>query len=202
MSALPGVSVVIPNYNYQRFVADAIESALRQDHPEVEVIVVDDCSTDGSREVIERYVDRVRTIFLPENGDQTAACNAGWSASRHEIVIFLDSDDMLASAAASTVARAWTPSTAKVQFCLASIDAAACRLGTSRPSTRVGSIPPRSGRNSCGLGRRPRPRAAAMLTPTGSSTASLRMKLSSRRPAGFSGWTRSLRSMPRSTARC
>jgi glycosyltransferase involved in cell wall biosynthesis len=63
MDKLPGVSIVIPNYNYERFVGEASESALAQDHPDCEVIVVDDCSTDGSRAIIEGYGDRVRAIF-------------------------------------------------------------------------------------------------------------------------------------------
>ena len=55
--SLLGVSIVIPSYNYERFVGQAIESALAQDHPDCEIIVVDDCSTDGSPAVIERYAD-------------------------------------------------------------------------------------------------------------------------------------------------
>jgi glycosyltransferase involved in cell wall biosynthesis len=70
---LPGVSVVIGNYNYAQFVALAIESALAQDHVRCEVIVVDDGSTDGSQEVIERYRDRVRIILVPSNRGQVAA---------------------------------------------------------------------------------------------------------------------------------
>lgn len=123
MTELPGVSIVIPNHNYERFIAAAIESALAQDHPRCEVIVVDDASTDGSRAVIERYADRVRTVFLPRNGGQVAALNAGWPLARHEILIFLDSDDLLVPHAASTIARNWRSGIAKIQFPMASIDA-------------------------------------------------------------------------------
>ncbi|HEX2672355.1 MAG TPA: glycosyltransferase family A protein, partial [Polyangiaceae bacterium] len=56
------VSVVIPNFNYARFVGQAIESALALDFPNVEVIVVDDGSTDDSRDVIERYRGRVTIV--------------------------------------------------------------------------------------------------------------------------------------------
>ena len=86
MDKLPGVSIVIPNYNYAHFVGEAIESALAQDHPAREVIVVDDCSTDASRSVIERYADRVRTVFLAENGGQLVAINAAWPLARHPIL--------------------------------------------------------------------------------------------------------------------
>src|SRR5215208_2486783 len=133
MDKLPGVSIIVPNYNYERFVGVAIESALAQDHPDCEVIVVDDRSTDGSRAVIERYADRVRTVFRPENGGQVAAINTAWPLARHPILIFLDSDDLLVPHAASTVARAWTPGVAKVQFPMASIDGEGRPLGHVAP---------------------------------------------------------------------
>lgn len=87
------VSVVINNYNYGRFLRDAIESALGQTHPYVEVIVVDDGSTDNSRQVIEHYRNRV--VIVPKaNGGQASALNEGFAASRGDIICFLDSDDL------------------------------------------------------------------------------------------------------------
>ena len=133
MGTLPGVSIVIPNYNYERFVGEAIESALAQDHPDCEVIVVDDCSTDGSWAVIEGYGDRVRAVFLPKNSGQVAAIYEAWPEARHPILIFLDSDDVLEPHAASTIARAWAPGVAKAQFPLASIDADGRPLGHVAP---------------------------------------------------------------------
>jgi glycosyltransferase involved in cell wall biosynthesis len=88
----PLVSILICNYNYGRFIATAIESALSQTYSNIEVIVVDDGSTDNSREVIERYSGRVRAIFQ-QNGGQSAAFNAGFAASSGEIICLLDSDD-------------------------------------------------------------------------------------------------------------
>jgi glycosyltransferase involved in cell wall biosynthesis len=123
MSELPGVSIVIGNYNYGRFVAAAIDSALAQDHPRCEVIVVDDGSTDGSQEVIERYRDRARIILLPSNRGQVGALNEAWPLAQYEVVVFLDSDDMLEPSAASTIARNWAPEVAKIQFPVKSIDA-------------------------------------------------------------------------------
>jgi glycosyltransferase involved in cell wall biosynthesis len=137
MSALPGVSIVVNNYNLARYLGAAIDSALAQDHPEVEVIVVDDASTDDSREVIARYEGRVRAALRESNGHQLAALNTAWPLARHPILIFLDSDDALLPHAASAVARAWTPSTARVQFCLASIDAAGRPLGHIAPKYPV-----------------------------------------------------------------
>jgi Glycosyl transferase family 2 len=133
MSELPGVSIIIPNYNYERFIGEAIESALAQAHPDCEVIVVDDCSTDTSRSVIERYADRVQTVFLTKNGGQLAAINATWPLARHPILIFLDSDDRLVPHAASTIARAWAPKMGKVQFPMVSIDANGRPLGHVAP---------------------------------------------------------------------
>jgi glycosyltransferase involved in cell wall biosynthesis len=94
------VSIVITNHNYDRFLADAIDSALRQSHEPVEVIVVDDGSTDRSREIIAGFGSRVRSI-LKENGGHNSSINAGFFMSRGEIVIFLDADDLLDREAAA-----------------------------------------------------------------------------------------------------
>lgn len=91
-------SIVIDNYNYGQFLGDAIESALAQTYRNTEVIVVDDGSTDDSRSVIESYGDRVIPI-LKENGGQGSAYNAGFAASQGEVIVLLDSDDLLAPSA-------------------------------------------------------------------------------------------------------
>jgi glycosyltransferase involved in cell wall biosynthesis len=90
----PAFSVVIDNYNYGRFIAQALDSILAQDVPasEVEVIVVDDGSTDDSREVVGRYKDRVKLI-AQKNGGQSAAFATGFAAATGEFVCPLDSDD-------------------------------------------------------------------------------------------------------------
>lgn len=86
------VSVVIGNYNYGRFIAEAIESVLNQTYPNFELIVVDDGSTDHSREVIQSYGDRLIPVFQ-DNAGQGAAFNAGLRHATGEIICFLDSDD-------------------------------------------------------------------------------------------------------------
>lgn len=88
------VSIIISNYNYGEWLGAAIDSALAQEHPDVEVIVVDDGSTDGSTDVIAAYGDRVTARFQA-NAGQGAACNAGFRQSTGDVVIFLDSDDVL-----------------------------------------------------------------------------------------------------------
>lgn len=86
------VSVIIPTYNYARFVTEAIDSALSQTLAPHEVIVVDDGSTDDTRDRVARYGDRVRYIFQ-ENRGLSAARNAGLAAATGDALALLDSDD-------------------------------------------------------------------------------------------------------------
>ncbi|MBN9204121.1 glycosyltransferase family 2 protein [Methylibium petroleiphilum] len=116
------VSVVIPNYNYARYIGDAIDSALALDWPHVEVIVVDDGSTDGSREVMARYGQRI-TALHQDNQGQVGACNTGFAACRGNVVIFLDSDDVLDPSVVREAAAVWRPGISKVQFQMRSVDA-------------------------------------------------------------------------------
>ena len=90
----PFVSVVINNYNYERFVGDAISSALNQTYAPMEVIVVDDGSSDGSRSVIEGFAREI-VIVSKSNGGQASAFNAGFAKSSGEIICLLDADDVL-----------------------------------------------------------------------------------------------------------
>jgi glycosyltransferase involved in cell wall biosynthesis len=93
------VSIIVTNYNYRAFLPDALDSALAQTHGDVEVIVVDDGSTDGSAEVIKRYADRVRPIFKSNSG-QTDSTNVAFTQATGDVVIFLDADDTLTETAA------------------------------------------------------------------------------------------------------
>jgi glycosyltransferase involved in cell wall biosynthesis len=91
------VSIVIPAYNQERFVAQAIASALGQTHPWVEVIVVDVGSTDQTGEIAEHFDDHANlTVVRQPNGGLPAARNRGLAEARGEFVCFLDSDDYLA----------------------------------------------------------------------------------------------------------
>lgn len=89
----PFVSILINNYNYGRFLGDAIRSALAQSYANREIIVVDDGSTDNSLEIARSFGDEV-LLIAKENGGQASAFNAGFAASRGEIVCLLDSDDI------------------------------------------------------------------------------------------------------------
>lgn len=88
------VSVVIPCFNHGDVLADAIDSALGQLHSPIEVIVVDDGSTDETPRVASAYHDRVRFVSKP-NGGPSSARNVGLSFATGQFVLFLDADDKL-----------------------------------------------------------------------------------------------------------
>jgi len=122
MTDSPLVSIIINNYNYGRFLAAAIDSALAQTYRRAEVIVVDDGSTDQSRDVIAGYAGKVLPI-LKGNGGQASAFNAGFAASRGEVIIFLDSDDVLGPTAAEKAVEAFDdPGVVKVHWNLRVMD--------------------------------------------------------------------------------
>jgi glycosyltransferase involved in cell wall biosynthesis len=86
------VSVIIPNYNYERYLGETLDSVLAQTYQEIEIIVVDDGSKDGSRAILESYGERITPIFQ-KNAGVSAARNNGVAASSGEYIAFLDADD-------------------------------------------------------------------------------------------------------------
>lgn len=98
------LSILINNYNYAQFLAACIDSALAQDYPDLEVVVVDDGSTDGSHAIIAGYGDRIVPV-LKENGGQASSFNAGFAAASGDVLLLLDSDDALLPGKAGIVAR-------------------------------------------------------------------------------------------------
>jgi glycosyltransferase involved in cell wall biosynthesis len=99
MKRMPLVTVIIPCYNHSRFLGNAIESALRQSYSQIEIIVVDDGSTDDSAQVAQKY-SGVKLI-KQANGGLPSARNAGLRASAGDYLIFLDADDRLLPGAAA-----------------------------------------------------------------------------------------------------
>ena len=87
------VSVIIPTYNYARFIEQAIESVLAQTHPNIEIIVVDDGSTDHTEEVLAKFGDKIKSI-KQQNKGVGAARNNGVKVSDGAFVAFLDADDI------------------------------------------------------------------------------------------------------------
>jgi hypothetical protein len=94
-AAAPLISVVIPTWNRSRLVREAAESALMQSDGQVEVIVVDDGSTDGTADMLARvFGQRIRLLSMPRRRGAGAARNAGARVARGELLAFLDSDDL------------------------------------------------------------------------------------------------------------
>lgn len=90
---MPSVSVIVPAYNQSRYLAAAIRSALDQTYGDLEVLVVDDGSTDDTREVVASFTDPRVKYFYQQNRGLSAARNTGLTHATGEFVTFLDSDD-------------------------------------------------------------------------------------------------------------
>ncbi|MBB3609354.1 glycosyltransferase [Rhizobium sp. BK602] len=116
------VSIIISNYNYARFLRRAVDSALEQTYDNVEVIVVDDASTDESADIIAFYGSRIRACRKKTNGGHGAAFNTGFAESHGDIVLFLDADDYLYPNAVADILDAWDDEIAQMQFRLHIVD--------------------------------------------------------------------------------
>lgn len=95
--AAPLVSVIMAAYNCEKYIGEAIESVIAQTYPHWELLCIDDCSTDGTREIIRRYADadgRVRLLPNEQNMGAAATRNRGIEAARGEFIAILDSDDV------------------------------------------------------------------------------------------------------------
>jgi glycosyltransferase involved in cell wall biosynthesis len=101
---MPLISVVVPTYNRADFLRDAIDSILDQDYPNIECIVVDAGSTDGSIEVLKTYGERITWVSRPDKG-AFDAINDGWRASKGEILAWVNSDDVWDPGSAEFAAR-------------------------------------------------------------------------------------------------
>lgn len=123
MTAAPlSASVVIPSFNYGRFLPNAIDSALAQARPPLEVIVVNDGSTDETSAVLAAYAGRVHALNKP-NGGHASAINAGCRLARGDAVFLLDADDEMKPGAIETVLDAWRPGTVMIHWRPSQMDA-------------------------------------------------------------------------------
>jgi glycosyltransferase involved in cell wall biosynthesis len=127
------ISIVINNYNYGRFLGEAIRSALEQTVPALEVIVVDDGSTDGSRSVIESFGNRIVAIFQ-DNGGQAAAFNTGIRSAKGDWLWLLDADDSLKVDALERAMSLIEPGVSRIAMGLDLINASGDLLGTQLPN--------------------------------------------------------------------
>ncbi|WP_083922530.1 glycosyltransferase family 2 protein [Deinococcus aquatilis] len=118
----PLVSIIINNYNYQNYISECIESAVKQDYENIEIIVVDDGSTDNSEKVILEYGAKIKYV-AKSNGGQASAMNAGYQMSCGEVIIFLDSDDVLTPHIIGQVAGLFESGTKEcIQFLMRRMD--------------------------------------------------------------------------------
>jgi glycosyltransferase involved in cell wall biosynthesis len=137
MKPQPVASIVVNNYNYSRYLRAAIDSALRQSYAHTEVVVVDDGSTDDSRDVIASYGDRIVPV-LKVNGGQNSAFNAGLRASKGDVICFLDADDFLFPRVMEHAVLKFCGSAdvAMVHWPLWEVDATGNRNGRTVPSNK------------------------------------------------------------------
>ena len=134
MSAQPLGSIIITCYNYGCFLNECIDSVLAQSYPNTEVIVVDDGSTDNSREIIASYGERIIPV-LKENGGMGSAFNTGFARSRGEIVCFVDADDTLFSRALEKAVGFFAdPRVSKVHWPLMTVNPCGIQTGEMYPS--------------------------------------------------------------------
>lgn len=99
------ISVVTISYNQAQFLERAIQSVIDQNYPDLEYIVVDPGSTDGAREVIERYRDKIDKVLLDPDNGPADGLNKGFHCAQGEVFGFLNADDVLAPSAIKRVAR-------------------------------------------------------------------------------------------------
>jgi len=116
----PRIAVVITCFNYETYVSRAIQSVLDQNVSDCELVVIDDGSTDGSWDVIQRTGVRAYQIA---NGGQRSAALYGLGQTRAPFILFLDADDELLPGAIDRILQTLDANVAKVQFCLTCIDA-------------------------------------------------------------------------------
>ena len=101
---LPRISIVTPSYNQADYLPDTMQSVLGQNYPNLEYIVMDGGSTDGSREIIEAHADQLAYWQSEKDGGQAAAIAAGMARTTGEIMAYLNSDDVLAPGSLEFVA--------------------------------------------------------------------------------------------------
>ena len=111
----PRITVIINSYNYEKYLRQAIESVIDQDYANREIIVVDDGSTDSSRDIIASYGAAIVPLYH-ENLGQARTCLRALHHATGEFVQFLDSDDYLLPGALTIIASRLSPDVAKVQF--------------------------------------------------------------------------------------
>ncbi|CAB3806929.1 hypothetical protein LMG28688_06445 [Paraburkholderia caffeinitolerans] len=136
VTAVKDITIVICSYNYERFLREAIDSALAQEPQRTRVVVIDDGSTDSSRAILASYGTRV-TPVLKANGGQASSYNLGLEMADTEYILYLDSDDVLYEGAVAQVLDTFERGGyAKVQFTLDVIDGESRSTGVCVPHSQ------------------------------------------------------------------
>lgn len=105
---MPRLTLIVPAYNVQGYIRECLDSVLQQDFTDFEIVAVDDCSPDGSGDIMDEFASRdsrVRVLHLSENVGLGRARNAGIEQATGDYLLFLDSDDTLAPGSLSAIAR-------------------------------------------------------------------------------------------------
>lgn len=131
------VSIIIVNYNYARFLRQAIDSALSQTYANSEIVVVDDGSTDNSPAVINSYGSLIIGI-LKDNAGQLSCYFSGFAACSGDLVLYLDADDFLYPHCLSEVITHWQQGCAKAHYYLDVVDEGGARMDAVVPSGCLG----------------------------------------------------------------
>lgn len=132
------VSIIIPTFNSADHLPDAIQSCLTQTHQDIEIIVVDDGSTDNTEEIVQRFPV---TYLFQRNAGPAAARNRGWLAAKGEYLQFLDADDILLPTKIERCLQVFTPDTDLVytnyEYCSSNLKES---LPTPRTITPEGNV--------------------------------------------------------------
>lgn len=119
------VSIIINNFNYSKYVVQCLKSAVDQSYQNIEIIIVDDGSSDGSVDQIQSFIEgSSRAIFsdYKSNGGQASALNRGFEMSSGDLVLFLDADDAIDKNCIEKVLASWREEMSKLHFAQRIID--------------------------------------------------------------------------------
>ncbi len=116
------ISVIVPSYNYEDYIAICINSVLNQRYKNVELIIVDDCSSDRSRNIIRGYSDQLVRVFHEQNAGHGGAFNSGFLVASGDIIVYLDADDFLNEGALEILAGSYQDDIAMYQYFLDLVD--------------------------------------------------------------------------------
>jgi glycosyltransferase involved in cell wall biosynthesis len=139
---LPKISVVTPSFNQASFLEETIRSILSQGYPDLEYIVMDGGSTDGSTEIIGKYADRLADWKSAKDGGQADAIRTGFARATGDILCWLNSDDTIAPGTLRKVGEFFAahPAVDLVYGDLNLVDSDGKRLYTARPVLRLGIL--------------------------------------------------------------